>query len=93
MPSHTAPTLTTAQVRAYQSQSRQLVGATTPQHVEVAALRNSAALVGSIRQLVPFDHRHRAVKLAEHPSGEQPAHPRTADDSLLSQLAHRLPPR
>jgi hypothetical protein len=73
-------------------QSRQFVGATTPQHVEVAALRNSAALVGSIRQLVPFDHRHRAVKLAEHPSGEQPAHPRTADDGLLSQLAHRLPP-
>ena len=74
-------------------QSRQLVGAAAPQHMEVAALRNSAALVGGFRQLVPFDHRHRAVKLAEHPSGEQPAHPRTADDSLLSQLAHRLPPR
>jgi len=74
-------------------QSRQLLRATTPQHVEVAALRNSAALVSGFRQLVPFDHRHRAVKLAEHPSGEQPAHPRTADDSLLSQFAHRLPPR
>ena len=74
-------------------QSRQLVGAATPQHVKVAALRNSAALVGSVGQLVPFDHRHRAVEVAEHPSGEQPAHPRTADDSLLPQFAHRLPPR
>ena len=72
--------------------SVQLLGATAPQHVEVPALRNSAALVDSVCQLVPFDHRHCVVELTEHPRGEQPAHARAADNSALPKLAHRSPP-
>jgi hypothetical protein len=48
----------------------QLVGAATPQHVEVAALRDTSSLIGRVGQLVPFNHSHGAVEVAEHPGGE-----------------------
>ena len=60
--------------------------------MKVVPLRNPAALLRSVRQLIPFDHGDGLVELGEHPGGEQTAQPRATDNGSLTELAQRRTP-
>jgi hypothetical protein len=57
--------------------------------MKMPPLRHPTPLGGVVRQHIPFDERDSSVELREHPSGKQPSHTCTTDNSSLTKLAHR----
>ena len=62
------------------------------QHVGVPALGNPLTVQPGLRQRVPFNDRHPAVRISQDAGGEEPAHAGAQHHRVVTDLTHLLPP-
>jgi hypothetical protein len=56
------------------------------QRMKVATVGDAAPVPGCFGQLIPIDHRHLPVAIAEHSGGEQPCHACADHHGVVSGL-------
>ena len=62
------------------------------QHVGVPALGNPLTVQPGLRQRVPFNDRHPAVRISQDAGGEEPAHAGAQHHRVVTDLTHLVPP-
>jgi hypothetical protein len=65
------------------------LGTTSQQGVYVATLRNAPPVRRIVGKHIPFDNRDTVVEVGEDPGGEEPAHARTENHRVLTELRHQ----